>query len=130
MQHISKTLKFPPSYSKLPMLFTREEGSYFGLIWDTMVRKRYLLRKVYLVFPVAVKSLLIPFDNTFTNRWDAKTKSEDIYFINSLTKFEFIIGILSLSMLLHSIAGITKTSGRTKGIIDYFQNINACLDDM
>ena len=52
-------------------------------------------------------------------------------FINSLRKFEFIIGISSLSRLLHPVTDITqKLQGRTIDIIDTSQNIDTCNENM
>ena len=43
--------------------------------------------------------------------------------------FEFIIGIMSLCRLFHHVA-TEKLQGRTADIIDDWQNIDGCFEDM
>ena len=51
--------------------------------------------------------------------------------MNSLTKFEFVIGMIALYRLLHPVAGITqKLQGRTIDIIDAYQNVITCVEDI
>ena len=66
-----------------------------------------------------------------SKEWDAKSKVEATQFLNSLTKFEFVIGMIALHRLLHPVAGITqKLQGHTIDVIDAYQNINACIEDI
>ena len=41
-----------------------------------------------------------------TDGWEAKSKKETALFLNSLTDFEFIVGIITLYRLMHAIAPI------------------------
>ena len=66
-----------------------------------------------------------------TEGWDAKSKVEATQFLNSLTKFEFVIEMIALHRLLHSVAGITqKLQGRTIDITDANQNVNTCIENI
>ena len=42
-----------------------------------------------------------------TTSWDAHVKREATNFLNAITKFEFIVGIIVLYCLLHPVAGLT-----------------------
>lgn len=47
------------------------------------------------------------FPKTRTTDWDSHAKREATNFLNALSKFEFIVGIISLYRLLHPVAGIS-----------------------
>ena len=71
------------------------------------------------------------FEEIYTKGWNAKSKVEATQFLNSLTKFEFNIGMIALNRLLHPVAGITqKLQGHTIGVIDAYQNVNTCIEDI
>ena len=71
------------------------------------------------------------FEEIYTKGWDAKSKVEATQFLNSLTKFEFVIGMIVLYRLLHPVAGIMqKLQGRTIDVIDAYQNVNTCVEDI
>ena len=71
------------------------------------------------------------FEEIFIKGWDAKSKVEATQLLNSLTKFEFVIGMIALYRLLHPIAGITqKLQGGTIDVIGAYQNVNTCIKDI
>ena len=71
------------------------------------------------------------FEINYTNGWDVHRKREATNHLNALTKFEFIIGIISLYRLLHPIAGLTnKLQGRSIDVIEEYANVSSCVDDM
>ena len=71
------------------------------------------------------------FEEIYIREWDAKSKVEATQFLNSLTKFEFVIGMIALYRLLQPVSGITqKPQGRTIDVIDACQNVNTCIEDI
>ena len=94
----------------------------------------------YLALPFIVESFevingthteLDEFEEIYIKGWDAKSKVEATQFLNSLTKFEFVIGMIALYRLLHPVAAITqKPQGRTIDVIDAYQNVNTCIEDI
>ena len=71
------------------------------------------------------------FEEIYIKGWDAKSKVEATQFLNSLTKFEFVIGMIALYRLLQPVAGTTqKLQGRTINVIDAYQNVNTCIEDI
>ena len=71
------------------------------------------------------------FDEIFTKGWDSNSKKEATAYINTLTSFEFIVGITSLYRLLHPLASITqKLLGRTIDIVKVYQEVQSCVIDM
>ena len=71
------------------------------------------------------------FDEIFTKGWDSNSKKEATAYINTLTSFEFIVGIKSLYRLLHPVASITqKLLGRTIDIAKAYQEVQSCILDM
>ena len=73
---------------------------------------------------LTVRTELDEFEKNNTKEWDAKSKIEATQLLNSLTKFEFNIGMIALDRLLHAAAGITqKLQGpHTTNAIDAYQN--------
>ena len=70
-------------------------------------------------------------EEIYIKEWDAKSKVEATQFLNSLIKFEFVIGMIALYRLLHTVAGITqKLEDRTTDVIDAYQNVNTCIEDI
>ena len=66
-----------------------------------------------------------------TTGWDAHVKREVTSFLNPLSKFEFIVGIVVLYRLLHPVAGLTnKLQGRNIDIIEAYESANRCIKDM
>ena len=66
-----------------------------------------------------------------TTGWDAHVKREATSFLNALTKFEFIVGIIVLYRLLHPVAVLTsKLQGRNIDIIEAYESANRCIEDM
>ena len=49
------------------------------------------------------------FNSVYKDDWDSKTKEEATSYLNSITKFEFLIGLVSLYRLLHPLVGITQS---------------------
>ena len=96
--------------------------------------------RFYLALPFIVETFevingthteLDEFEEIYIKGWDPKGKVEATQFLNSLTKFEFVIGMIALYRLLHPVAGITqKLQGRTIDVIDAYQNINTCIEDI
>ena len=93
--------------------------------------------RVYLALPFIVETFevingthtkLVEFEGIYIKGWDAKSKVEANQFLNSLTKFELIIDCYRL---LHPVAGKTqKLQGRTTDVIDAYQNVNTCIEDI
>ena len=68
------------------------------------------------------------FDEIFTKGWDSNSKKEATAYINTLTSFEFIVGITSLYRLLHPGACITqKLQCRSVDIIKAYQEVQSCV---
>ena len=95
--------------------------------------------RFYLALPFIVETFefinrthteLDEFEEIYIKGWHAKSKVETTQFLNSLTKFQFVIGI-ALYRLLHPVAGITqKLQGRRIDVIDAYQNVNTCIEDI
>ena len=62
------------------------------------------------------------FGENYTKEWDAKSKVEATQFLNSLTKFEFVIGMIALYGLLQPVAGITQKLVDAQLTFDAYQN--------
>ena len=96
--------------------------------------------RFYLALPFIVETFevingthteLDEFEEMYIKRWDAKSKVEATQFLNSLTKFEFVNGMITLYRLLHPVAGMMqKLQGRTVDVIDAYQNVNTCIEDI
>ena len=96
--------------------------------------------RFYLALPFIVETFevikgthteLDEFEEIYIKGWDAKSKVEATQFLNSLTKFEFVIGMIALYRLLHPVAGITqKLQGLTIDVIEAYQNVNTCIEDI
>ena len=110
---------------------------------NPMVRERerdVSYERFYLALPfifeayeviIGAHTELDEFEEIYTKGWDAKSKVEATQFLNSLTKFEFVIGMIALRRLLHPVAGIAqKLQGLTIGVIDAYQNVNTCIEDI
>ena len=70
------------------------------------------------------------FEEIYTKGWDAKSKVEATQFLNSLKKFDFVIGMIALYRLLHPVAGITqKLPERKTDVVDAYQNVNTCIEE-
>ena len=58
------------------------------------------------------------FNSVYKNGWDSKTKEDATSYLNVITKFEFLTGLVSLYRLLHLLVGITQNlQGRSIDII-------------
>ena len=96
--------------------------------------------RFYLALPFIVETFevingthteLDEFEEIYIKEWDPKGKVEATQFLNSLTKFEFVIGMIALYRLLHPVVGITQMlQGRTVDVIDAYQNVNTCIEDI
>ena len=96
--------------------------------------------RFYLALPFIVEAFeaingthteLDQFEEIYTKEWDAKSKVEATQFLNSLIKFEFVIGMIALYRLLHPVAGITqKLQGCTIDVVDAYQNVSTCIEDI
>ena len=75
--------------------------------------------------------MLDKFEEIYTKGWVAKSKVEATQFLKSLTKFEFVIGMIVLYRLLHAVAEITQNlQGCTIDVIYTYQNVNTCIEDI
>ena len=71
------------------------------------------------------------FGEIYTKGWDAKSKVEATWFLNRLTKFEFLIGMIALYRLLHPVARIVqKLQRHAMDVIDAYQSVNKCVEDI
>ena len=71
------------------------------------------------------------FEEIYIKGQEAKSKVEATQFLNSLTKFEFVIGMIALYRLLHPVARIMrKLEGCTSDVVDAYQNVNTCIEDI
>ena len=63
--------------------------------------------------------------------WDVHVKREVTSFLNALTKFEFIVGIIVLYRLMHPAAGLTnKLQGRNIDIIEAYESATRSIEGM
>ena len=66
------------------------------------------------------------FNNIYTDGWDSKTS-----YLHAVTKFEFIIGLVSLYRLLHPLVGITQTlQGSSIDAVKAYNDVQSSIDDM
>ena len=96
--------------------------------------------RFYLAIPFLAETLevilgthadLDQFRSDFPNGWDAKAKKEASSFLNALTTFEFLIGIISLYCLLHPLSPITqKLQGRTADIVYAHNDMQEVADKL
>ena len=71
------------------------------------------------------------FDSVYKDGWDSKTKEDATSYLNAITKFEFLIGLVSLYRLLHLLVGITQNlQGRSIDIIKAYNEVEGCIQDM
>ena len=71
------------------------------------------------------------FDEVFTKGWDSNSRKEATAYINSLTSFEFIVGITSFYRLLHPVASTAqKLQDRTIDTVKTYQEVQSCILDM
>ena len=94
----------------------------------------------YLAIPFLAEALevilgthadLDQFRSDFTNGWDAKTKKAASSFLNALTTFEFLIGIISLYRLLNPLSSVTqKLQRRTADIVYAYNNMQEAVDNL
>ena len=71
------------------------------------------------------------FDSVYKDGWNSKTKEDAASYLNAITKFEFLIGLVSLYRLLHPLDGITQNlKGRSIDIIKAYNEVEGCIQDM
>ena len=71
------------------------------------------------------------FDSVYTDGWDSKTKEDETSYLNAITKFEFLIGLVSRYRLLHPLFSITQNlKGRSIDIIKAYNKVESCIQDM
>lgn len=71
------------------------------------------------------------FSKTRTTGCDAQAKIEAASFLNALTKFELIVGIISLYRSLHPVTGTSdKLQGHNVDIIEAHESVSCCIDDI
>ena len=94
--------------------------------------------RFYLALPFIIETFevingthteLDKFEELYIKGWVAESKVEATQFLKSLTKFEFVIGMIAMYRLLHPIARITqKFQGRKIDVLDTYQNVNTCIE--
>ena len=71
------------------------------------------------------------FEKKYTEGWDYTTKREATSLINTAPSFEFIISLIGLYKLLHSLAGITNRSERRGvDITETYDNLLCVIKDI
>ena len=56
---------------------------------------------------------------------------DSVQYLNAITKFEFMIGLVSLYQLLHPLVGITQNlQGRSIDVIKAYIEVESCIQDM
>ena len=71
------------------------------------------------------------FNNIYTDGWDPKTKQDATSYLHAVTKFEFIIGLVSLHRLLHPLVAITQTlQGSSMDVVKAYNHVQSSIDDM
>ena len=71
------------------------------------------------------------FDSVYKDGWDSRTKEDATTYLNAITKFEFLIGLVSFYRLLHPLVGITQNlQGRSIDIIKACNKVKGCIQDM
>jgi len=94
----------------------------------------------YLAIPFMVEAFEIicgthpeidTFDRMFTEGWDPKNKKDAESYLHAVTKFQFIIGLVSLYRLLHPLAGTTqRLQGRSIDVVKAYNEVQSCIDDL
>ena len=71
------------------------------------------------------------FSKTHATGCDAQAKIEATSFLNALTKFELIVGIISLYRSLHLVTGTSrKLQGHNVDIIEAYERVSCCIEDI
>ena len=71
------------------------------------------------------------FDSVYKDDWDSKTTEDSTSYLNAITKFEFLISLVSLYRLFHPLVGITQNlQGRCISIIKAYNEVEGCIQDM
>ena len=71
------------------------------------------------------------FNIVYKDGWDSKTNEDATSYLNAITKFEFLIGLVSLYRLLHPLVGITQNlQGRSIDIIKAYNEAEGCIPYM
>ena len=109
--------------------FLKEKKKVLIGVYQTRWSEIYIsYNGFYLALPFIVEAFevinvthtkLDKFEEINTKVWNAKSKVEATQFLNSLTKFEFVIGTILLYKLLHSVSGVMqKLQGQAIDAID------------
>ena len=71
------------------------------------------------------------FDSGYKDGWDSKIMEDTTSYLNAITKFEFLIGLVLLYQLLHPFVGITQNlQERSADIIKAYNEVESCIQDM
>ena len=71
------------------------------------------------------------FDSVYKDGWGSKNKEDATSYLNAITKFEFLISLVSLYRLLHPLVGNTQNlHGGSIDIIKTYNEIEGCIQDM
>ena len=71
------------------------------------------------------------FDSVYKDGRYSKTKEDAASYLNAISKFEFLISLVSLYRLLHPLVGITQNlQGRFIDIIRAYNDVEGCIQDM
>ena len=61
------------------------------------------------------------FDSVYKDGWDSKTKKDATSYLNAITKFEFLIGLVGITQNLQ---------GRSIDLIKAYNEVEGCIQDM
>ena len=111
-QHISETWKFYSHFWTKTLFERKVIIGVYQIRWSER-ESDVSYKPFYLALPFFVEVFEVingahKFEEISTKGWGTKSKVEATQFLNPLTKFEFVIGIIALCRRLHSVAGITR----------------------
>ena len=117
--------------------FSEERKVLIGVCQTRWSERDVSYERFYLALPFIVETFevingtpteLDKFKELYIKGWYAECKVEATQFLSSLSKFEFVIGMIVLYRLLHTVARLTqKFQGRTIDAIDAYENVNTCM---
>ena len=71
------------------------------------------------------------FDSVYKDGWGSNTNEDATSYLNAVTKFEFLIDLVSLYRLLHPLVGITQNlQERSIDISKAYNEVDSCIQDM
>ena len=124
----------------LRCISAQKRNVLIGLCKTRWSKRDIAYEHFYLAIPFIVEAFEVingthpgrnEFNNIYKDVWDPKTKQDATSYLHAVTKFEFIIGLVSLYRLLHPLVGITQTlQGSSIDVAKAYNHVQSSIEDM